>query len=449
MIPYTDATAIGPTAESREQVNLEDAPLTQFHLLVTLAGTGGQFSDGFILGIIGIALAVAAPQLHLNAYWLGLLGAASLAGLFVGSLVAGPLVDRAGRRAVFNYDMALFSIISLAQYWVTNPGQLLVLRLLLGVILGFDYVVSKAMLIEYSPRRMRGRLLSWLAIAWTLGYTGAYIVGYVLKDHGVDVWRLMLLSSAIPSAVAFLLRVRVPESPLWLQRKGRLTEAQAIVRTRIGVNVILSPIGPSVVPSGMAGVASLFSKKWRVRLFVACFSYMCLVIPYFSLGTFSPMVFDSMHIANKFIAGLIYNLFLLIGAIGGTLLVDRVGRRTFLLTGFFLAASSLAALSLGNSLPDTLIVALFAIFACVLSGTNNLVFLYPQELFPTNVRATGLGFAVAASRLGSASATFALPTIVTAYGGPTAVLLCIAVLVVGGVTCAFLAPETRHESLVG
>jgi MFS transporter, putative metabolite transport protein len=432
-------------------IALEEAPLTPFHLRVTFAGTGGQFSDGFVLGIIGIALSIATPQLHLNALWLGILGAASLAGLFAGSLFAGPFVDRVGRRALFNYDMALFAILSVAQFWVTSPTQLLVLRLMLGITLGFDYVVSKALVVEYSPRRLRGRLLSWLAIAWALGYTSAYVVGYLLKDRGPDVWRLMLLSSAVPSVIVFLFRVRIPESPLWLQRKGRTNEALAIMRDNIGPNVVLSR------PAEIAGEAahgsgkteSLFSPKWRMKLFIACFFYMCLVIPYFSLGTFSPMVFGSLQIKDKFLAGLIYNVFLLFGTVAGALVVDRISRRAFLLYGFFVSAIVLALLSVGAHLPDSVVVGLFAVFACVLSGTNNLCFLYPQELFSTDLRATGLGFAVAASRIGSAVTTFLFPSIVAIYGGQAAVYLCVAVLAVGGVTCALWAPETRHVSLEG
>ncbi|WP_109476365.1 MFS transporter [Paraburkholderia sp. C35] len=450
MTPSSDAILAGRSASAHDPVAFEDAPLTPFHLRVTLAGTGGQFSDGFVLGIVGITLTIATPQLHLNAFWLGILGAASLAGLFAGSLFAGPVVDRFGRRGLFNYDMLLFAVISLAQFWVTSPTQLLVLRLLLGVTLGFDYVVSKALVVEYSPRRMRGRLLSWLAIAWALGYASAYVIGYLLKDQGPDVWRLMLLSSAIPSAVVFLIRVRVPESPLWLQRKGRAAEAQALIAKHIGPQVTLAPLAEGALkPTGGSKIASLFSKTWRTRLFIACFFYMCLVIPYFSLGTFSPMVFGSLHIADKFTAGLIYNVFLLVGTIGGALVVDRINRRTFLLTGFFLSAVVLAVLSFGTKLPGALIVALFAVFACVLSGANNLCFLYPQELFSTEMRATALGLAVAASRIGSALTTFLFPTIVATYGGQAAVYLCVVVLLVGGVCCAIWAPETRHDSLAG
>lgn len=79
------------------QVSFEDLPLIRFHIRTVFSGTGGQFSDGFVLGIIGIAVSMAAGPLQLNALWMGLLGAASLAGLFLGSMFAGPVADKYGR----------------------------------------------------------------------------------------------------------------------------------------------------------------------------------------------------------------------------------------------------------------------------------------------------------------------------------------------------------------
>jgi len=92
-------------------VSFEDLPLSRFHIRTVFSGTGGQFSDGFVLGIIGIAVSMAAGPLQLTALWMGLLGAASLAGLFLGSLFAGPLADKFGRRTIFAWDMLLFAVI--------------------------------------------------------------------------------------------------------------------------------------------------------------------------------------------------------------------------------------------------------------------------------------------------------------------------------------------------
>ncbi|MGA2344224.1 MAG: hypothetical protein ABSG29_13620, partial [Steroidobacteraceae bacterium] len=84
--PGADAALIDADAAS---IDYEDAPLRGFHIRVCVAGTGGVFADGFALGIIGIALSLAAPLLGLSDVWLGLLGGASLAGLFAGALLTG------------------------------------------------------------------------------------------------------------------------------------------------------------------------------------------------------------------------------------------------------------------------------------------------------------------------------------------------------------------------
>jgi MFS transporter, putative metabolite transport protein len=133
----------------------DDAPLRPFHLRICVASTGGVFADGFGLGIIGIALSLAAPVLHLSAVWLGLLGGASLAGLFAGALVTGPVADHFGRRRIFAYNMIAAAAFSALQFMVASGIQLLLLRLAIGFLLGTDYVVSKALLTEFVPRRLR------------------------------------------------------------------------------------------------------------------------------------------------------------------------------------------------------------------------------------------------------------------------------------------------------
>ena len=428
-----------------KQVLLEDLPLRPFHIGVAFSGTGGQFSDGFVLGIIGIAVSMAAGPLHLDALWMGLLGAASLAGLFFGSMLAGPIADKYGRRTIFAYDMLLFAIVSAAQYFVTSPSQLLVLRLLLGFILGADYVVSKSLVTEYSPRRYRGRLLSVLAAAWAAGYVGAYLAGFAMRDIGPDAWRLMLAASGVPALLILPFRLIVPESPMWLMKRGRGDEALAIVRRRFGPDVTLSTT--TGAPQQQKGAWSqLFSPRWRKNTLVGCVFYTCQVIPYFALGTFAPKVLEALHVKDKFVGGLVYNILLLVGAVIGLLLIDRLSRRTFLLGTFYLAALGLAVLTYANFGPiGTMLV--FGLFACILSAAANLEFVYPPELFPTHLRASGVGLAVASSRFGSAISTFLLPIAVQQVGIHTALSVCVAVLLFGGVFCHFMAPETGSENL--
>lgn len=428
------------------QVLLEDVPIRPFHVGVAFSGTGGQFSDGFVLGIIGIAVSMAAGPLRLDALWMGLLGAASLAGLFFGSMLAGPFADKFGRRAIFAFDMLLFAVVSAAQYFVTSPTQLLVLRLLLGLILGADYVVSKSLVTEYSPRRYRGRLLSILAAAWAAGYVGAYLAGFAMRDMGPDAWRMMLAASGIPALLILPFRLMVPESPMWLMKRGRGDEALTIIRRKFGPEVtVQKPTGDMHQPRGGAW-SELFSSRWRKNTLVGCVFYTCQVIPYFALGTFAPRVLEALHVKDKFLGGLVYNVLLFAGAIIGLLLVDRLSRRRFLVGTFYLATLGLAVLAYANFGPVGTMIA-FGIFACILSAAANLEFVYPPELFPTHLRASGVGLAVASSRFGSAISTFLLPLAVQHVGIHAALGVCVAVLLFGGIFCHLMAPETGTENL--
>ncbi len=437
---------MGERSCAKATVDFDDAPLRLFHLRAALASSVGVFSDGYGLGIIGISLSRAAPLLGLSPVWMGLLGGASLLGLFAGALLTGPAADRFGRRPIFAYNMAVLAGLSLLQGLADSRATLLVLRLAIGFLLGTDYVVSKALLTEFAPRRFRGRILGLLSVAWAGGYACAYFVGYALSDSGPQAWRWMLLTSAVPCLLVLPLRISMPESPLWLTNHGYGAIAAALVRDKLGVDV--SP--PSITlaaPTIHGRWRQLLSPAWRRRTLVACAFFTCQVIPYFAVGTFVSQVMSAMNLKSGYIGGLIYNLSLLGGAILGLLVVDRISRRSFLLGSFGIAAMTMFVLCVWNDIPAVAMSILFAVFAGVLSAASNLVYVYLPELFPTDLRASGIGIAVAASRIGSAVSTFLLPVVVAGYGVRSALGACVAVLAIGAVICQRWAPETRNVRL--
>jgi MFS transporter, putative metabolite transport protein len=434
-------------AAAQTQVNYDEAPLRPFHLRVAVASCGGVFSDGYGLGIIGISLSRAPAQLGLTPVWLGLLGGASLFGLFAGALLTGPAADRFGRRPIFAYNMAVLGALSLLQVLAASAAQLLALRLAIGFLLGTDYVVSKALLTEFTPRRLRGRTLGLLAIAWAGGYACAYFVGVFLSSSGPEAWRWMLVTSALPCLLVLPLRLTMPESPPWLSNHGHVDRAARVVRDKLGSHVA-PPAAVLAAASVHGRWRQLLSPQWRRRTLVACAFFTCQVIPYFAVGTFVSQVMTAMKLEKSYAGGIIYNASILAGAIAGLVVVDKLPRRTFLIGSFSVAAATMLILSLWNGLPPVLMILLFALFAGVLSGASNLVYVYLPELFPTDLRASGIGLAVAASRTGSAISTFLLPIIVAGYGVHAALGACVAVLVLGAVICQQWAPETRNVPLL-
>ncbi len=429
-----------------ELVSYDDAPLRLFHLRVAVASCGGVFSDGYGLGIIGISLSRAPPQFGLTPVWMGLLGGASLFGLFAGALLTGPAADRFGRRRIFAYNMAVLAALSLLQGLAATAPQLLVLRLAIGFLLGTDYVVSKALLTEFTPRRVRGRTLGLLSVAWAGGYACAYFVGVALSSTGPAAWLWMLLTAALPCLLVLPLRVTMPESPLWLANHGHAGQAAHVVRNKLGRGVS-PPLPVPALPAVHGRWRQLLSPAWRRRTLVACAFFTCQVIPYFAVGTFVSQVMTAMKLEKSYAGGIIYNAALLAGAVAGLCVIDKLSRRSFLIGSFGVAAASMLILSLWSAMPPVLMILLFAVFAGVLSAASNLCYVYLPELFPTDLRASGIGLAIAASRTGSAISTFLLPVVVARYGVHAALGACVAVLALGAAICRQWAPETRNIPL--
>lgn len=418
--------------------SFDQSPLRSLHVKAAAGGVGGQFCDGYVLGIIGIAISLATTPLGLDALWLGLLGGAALIGLFLGSLLTGPLADRYGRKNIYRWNMALFCLVSIAQFFAQDASQLLVLRLLLGLALGSDFVVGVSLVAELVPRRMRGPLLALMAVAWTLGFTIAYVVGYLLQAIGDDAWRWILFSSAVPSLLVFLIRQGTPESPLWLMKKGRQREAREVIERLGGVEL------PEVATDGVkASWSHLFSRKWRRNTLVGAVFYTCQVIPYFAMSTFIPRIFAALKVEDSYTGGLIYNIFLLAGSIVGLMFINLLTRRAFLIGTFSINAIALFVLATWSGMPASYVIAVFAVFAFVMAASGVLEFAYTSELFPTELRASGVGLSVAASRIGAASCTFLLPVAMDRLGTPTAIGVCVGALVIGAVVCQLWAPETN------
>src|SRR5579863_4987795 len=345
---YIVAMKAAPALGTPEAPGLDydAAPMRPLHWRVAYACTAGVFADGYGLGIIGIALSIAAPRLRLDAFWVGLIGGASLAGLFAGALLIGPVCDRLGRRPVFAVNMALAGVLSLLQFLADSGAQLLVMRLAIGFLLGTDYVVSKAMLSELSPQRARGRLLASLSIAWAGGYACAYGVGFLLAAHGADAWRWMLLTSAAPCLAVTPLRLMIPESPRWLARRGEHARAAQLVARYLGADIRPPPAAAApAAPAARTGQwRRLLSGRWRLRTLVACTFFACQVIPYFAVGTFVSQILAALQAHRGYLGGLFYNAALLLGAMAGLAVIDHISRRGFLIGSFTAAALTMLLL---------------------------------------------------------------------------------------------------------
>ncbi len=426
-------------------ISFEEATPHAIHKKVATGAFLGVITDGYILGIVGIALSYAQGPLGLNSYWMGLIGAGAMLGILFGSLLMGPIADRIGRRKPFLILMALSVGLSLWQFFITDPVWLAVVRFLLGMTVGADYTSGIPLLSEWTPAKRRARILSWHLVMWTLGFVMSYIVGSFVgslgaESMGDDGWRWIIISSAVPGLAAFLYRFGTPESPSWLARQGRETEALELIHTWLGKDYCLPDLQEEQKASG--SWCRLFSPELRYNTLVSGVFFAAQVVPFFAIGIFLTIVLEQLNVSNPHVSGILYNVFTMAGVLIGTWIIDKITRRFYLLSTFYGAAAILTVMILWQTMPGTLAMILLAALALVLAMSIVLEFAYPPELFPTELRASGVGLTVAVSRIGAGGGTFLLPVISDAWGIYASLWMCVGALLVGGIVCHLWAPET-------
>lgn len=442
-----------PISAPSSQLTIDSAPLNSFHRRLAIVSSGGPFLDGYILAIIGIALVQIIPQWHMNAWWNGLIGASALVGVFIGGLVFGNITDKIGRKLMYTVDLVAIVVFSVAQFWVQDPWQLFILRLLIGIAIGADYPIATALVAEFVPSNWRARLIGGLNAMWFVGATVASFVGYWLLSLE-DGWRWMLLSCAVPAVLFLVARTSIPESPHWLVGKGRNDEALAILKKTIGEAATLDGItahDPSAVKlSTTDAFKMVLTGGYLNRVIFISIFWTCTIVTLFSIYAFGPQILALFHLESGNAANIGYgliNLFFLIGNVVALLVVDKLGRRPVLIWGFILSGVGLMFLAIFPTAPQGLIALAFAFYAIFNGGPSILEWIYPNELFPTKVRATAVGLCTGTSRIGAAIGTFATPLALTNLGLSNTMWIATGVALVGAGTSYFMAPETNGKDL--
>lgn len=429
--------------------SVEDVPLNRFHQLLTVRSGGGSFVDGYVLSIIGVAMVQMSAGLSLTAFWQGMIAASALIGIFFGGFLGGWLTDHFGRKRIFFVGPILFMVGSLVQFWVESGPQLFALRFLIGVAVGIEYPVATALLVEFLPKKYRGPRLATLTILWFAGAAFAYIVGhFILAAGGENGWRLVLASPVIIGAILFAVRMGTPESPRWLLSKHRPQEAEAIIKQVYGNGFSLKNL-PEQAQEKKTSLLSLLSSGYGKRmLFVAMF-WSCSVIPVFAVYSFAPKVLEALNLKGDWASfgSVAITLLFVVGCIIATRLINSMGRRSMLIHSFLWSGLALLGLGASHDSSPMAVLVLFGAYALFIGGAQVLQLVYPNELFPTEIRAKAVGIGTSLSRIGAAVGTWLVPMSLQTLGIAQTMYAAAIVTLIGLLFAWALAPETRSLTL--
>ncbi|MBV4473313.1 MFS transporter [Pseudomonas botevensis] len=430
-------------------VSVEDVPLNGFHRKLTVRSAGGSFVDGYLLSMIGVVMLQMSSGLGLNSFWEGMVAASALIGIFFGGFVGGWLTNLLGRKLIFFVGPVIFIATSLGTFWAESAVALFVLRLLVGIAVGIEYPVATSMLVEFLPQRDRGPRLAALALLWFIGAAVAYVLGEViLRSGATDAWRRALASGAILGAWLFLVRLGTPESPRWLIGKQRFAEADAVIKQVYGADFSLANL-PEQSKEQKLPFSSLLCSGYGKRMFFVIVFWTCSIIPVFAVYAFAPKVLAALNVAGDMgsFSSVIITLFFVLGCLIATRLVNRVGRRKMLIYSFLLSGLALLGLGIYHAGNGPLIVLFFSLYALFIGGAQVLTLVYPNEIFPTEIRAFAVGMGTSFSRIGAAAGTYLVPVSLNSLGVEQTMYAATVITFVGLLVSWWMAPETSSLNL--
>jgi MFS family permease len=466
-----DAHAPAQDAPSLNR-SLDDAPMTRLHVHYWLLAGLGIMLDGFDFFIIGVANPLIAEDFNIDATEKGLVSAAAIVGAMFGAGLLGPLGDKLGRRRIFKFDLIMFVVFSLACIGAWDVWSLIFFRFMLGVAIGLDYPIAASYLAEVLPKKARGR---WLTGAFSLQAAGILLgacVGVVLLEAlpHLYTWRLMLGFGAIPALVIIYLRRKVPESPRWLAQNGRADEAREIAEELSGHEVRITEKDTErehPVPEGIKALIQpeLFKSALRRRTIFTSVPWFLMDIATYGVGIFTPTLLaaitlnkaDTTFIADDISATkgtAVLDIFLVIGFAIAIVLVDRWGRIPLQTMGFAVMAIALGILSLAEGLTGGadahigMVFVGFALFNTFMNaGPNATTYTLAAEVFPSEYRAAGQGFAASMAKFGAAFGVFLFPILQDDIGNSALLAIIAGCCVVGLLVTQAFKIETRGKSL--
>lgn len=436
-------------SSSSHPVLIDDVAINRSHQILTLSACAGWSMVGYIVSVIGVATIPIASALKLSGNEQGMVAAMELLGVFFGGFIGGAVTSRFGRRKPYYAGPIIVLLVSLSMFWVHDAVTMSLLRILSGIAVGIEYTSAGSLLTEFLPQKNRGARLSLLTVMWFAGAALAYIAGNtVLGIWGPQSWRAIMASPAIIAVVMLLLRIGAPESPRWLLSKGRREDADRVVRQVYGEAFSVDNIREDAPVKAMTFLNAIRAGYGKRIFFVVTF-WACAVVPMFALYAFVPKLFAALHLTGAMasLGSMAITLLLAAGCMIATWLIDVIGRRTLIINSFLWAGLGLLGLGLFPDAQGWIVLGLFGIYALFIGGAQVLEIVYPNELFPTEIRTTAVGVGASLAALSSSAGTWLVPVSLEMIGIGATMLVAAGITFTGLIVSVLLAPETALLSL--
>lgn len=410
---------------------LDRETFSRVQMLAVMLAALAVVIDGFDGQLIGFAIPSLLREWRVPRETLAPVVASGLFGMAIGSVSVGSIADRYGRRVALVCSIGLFGMSTLAMAFANGVGVLATLRFLAGLGIGGALPCASIMAVEFAPARMRTVSVTATVVCYPIGgIVAGFFAAHVLPTSG---WRsLFFYGGLLPLAFTALLFMALPESPRYLAKRiDRQVELRRLVSRIHGVIPDDTRIvdGSDDTANVKRHHVNVFAKEWLRDSVALSGVFFMSLMAIFSAFSWLPTMLTSegmnIRVASNGLTA--YNIGGLVGALVCAALVAKVGSRWTLLgasLGAMLSALLLLASFSGIGV-GTLVFAIgfHGFFANAVQAP---MYALGAHIYPTEMRARGIGTATGFGRLGAIVSAFAGATVIT-LGGATAYFSLLAV----------------------
>ncbi|HOZ96102.1 MAG TPA: sugar porter family MFS transporter [Niabella sp.] len=415
----------------------------------------GGYLFGFDFAVIAGALPFLKEQFAFNEYWEGFATASLALGCVVGCFIAGALSDKYGRKPGLMLAAFLFFISSLAMAFSSTRDIFILARFVAGIGVGMASMLSPLYIAEVAPANTRGRMVAINQLTIVIGILITNLVNYTLRNSGPDAWRLMVGFGAIPSGLFLLGVIWLPESPRWLLKEGKDSQAVAVLNKIGSVNYVAETLSGIKGSLNASNVKFNYSGVFKKAVFpavaigigLAVFQQFCGINVVFN---FTTTIFESVgfskddQLKQTVFIGIINLIFTLLAMWQ----VDKLGRKPLMIIGSLSLAVLyiISGLLLQNKSPLAAwpLLAAIGMFAMTLGPVTWVLI---SEIFPTHIRGAATSIAVISLWLSYALLVFTFPILASKLGAYTPFYIYAGICVLGFWFINSRVKETKGKSL--
>jgi sugar porter (SP) family MFS transporter len=403
----------------------------------------GGFLFGFDTAVIsGVEKSI---QLlwSLDDFWHGFTVASALIGTVLGAMLAGKPAETYGRKRVLQAIGLLYLVTSLVTAFTPSWIPFLLFRFLGGVGVGASSVVGPMYISEIAPAHSRGRMVALFQFNIVSGILLAFISNYLLSGIGEDAWRWMLGVQAIPSLLFFIMVFFVPESPRWLIKQSRPSEAKEVLQ-KIGEPEIEKTYGSIVqslkIEEGSSS-ENLFTKAYQkpivYAVVLAMFNQLAGIN---AIMYYAPRIFEMTGLSKDtaLLQSVSIGLTNMIFTLLAISVIDRFGRKKLLIIG-----------SLGMIVALGLVARTFYTQDFGAFSQGAVIWVFISEIFPNTVRSKGQSLGSSTHWVMAALISWTFPILAESskLGGAYAFTLFSVMMFLQLIFVWKVLPETKGKSL--